>query len=92
MVIHDAARPLICGQLLRQSILEARKCGACIVGIPVRDTLKRINEEGFIEETVSRSRLWMAQTPQSFRFDILWKAHQQALKEGFQGTDDSSSG
>jgi len=90
VVIHDAARPLIFGQLLRQSILEARKCGACIVGVPVRDTLKRINKEGFIEETVSRSRLWMAQTPQSFRFDILWKAHQQALKEGFEGTDDAA--
>lgn len=89
IVIHDAARPLISVQLLRQSIFEARKCGACIVGVPVRDTLKRINEEGLIEETVCRSRLWMAQTPQSFRFDILWKAHQEALKDGFQGTDDS---
>ena len=89
IVIHDAARPLICVQLLRQSIIEARTCGACIVGVPVRDTLKRIGEGGLIEETIPRSRLWMAQTPQSFRFDIIWKAHQQALMDGFQGTDDA---
>jgi 2-C-methyl-D-erythritol 4-phosphate cytidylyltransferase len=60
------------------------------VGIPVRDTLKRVKAEGLIiEETVPRSGLWMAQTPQSFRFDLIWKAHQEALKAGFQGTDDA---
>ncbi|MEW5802413.1 MAG: 2-C-methyl-D-erythritol 4-phosphate cytidylyltransferase [bacterium] len=91
VVIHDAARPFADGHMFRQSILEAKKFGACIVGIPVRDTLKKVREEaGEIEETVSRSRLWMAQTPQSFRFDLIFKAHQAALWDGFQGTDDSS--
>ncbi|MGA1875101.1 MAG: 2-C-methyl-D-erythritol 4-phosphate cytidylyltransferase [bacterium] len=90
VVIHDAARPLISLSLLDRCISEAKECGACIAGIPVRDTLKKVNEKGIVEKTVSRSHLWMVQTPQVFRYELLWSAHQKALREGFQGTDDSA--
>ena len=89
VVVHDAARPLISVQLLQQCILEAQKCGACIVGVPVRDTLKKVGQRDIIDKTIPRSHLWMAQTPQGFHYDLLWNAHQKALQENFQGTDDS---
>lgn len=90
IVIHDAARPLISLSLLDRCISEAKGCGACSAGIPVRDTLKKVNERGIVEETVSRSHLWMVQTPQVFRYELLWSAHQKALRDNFQGTDDSA--
>ncbi|MEW6378795.1 MAG: 2-C-methyl-D-erythritol 4-phosphate cytidylyltransferase [bacterium] len=89
VVIHDAARPFVSWQLVQQSIHEAKKYGSAIAGIPVRDTLKRVNAEGLVAETVPRTGLFLAQTPQAFQFDLLWAAHQQALEDGFQGTDDS---
>jgi len=89
VVVHDAARPLISVELLQQCILEAKNYGACIVGVPVRDTLKKVGARDVIEKTILRSHLWMAQTPQVFHYDLLWNAHQKALQEHFQGTDDS---
>jgi len=89
VVVHDAARPLISLQLLQECIFEAKKCGACIVGVPVRDTLKKVGERDIIDKTIPRSHLWMAQTPQVFHYDLLWNAHQKALQEHFEGTDDS---
>lgn len=89
VVIHDAARPFVSWQLVQQAIREAEKYGACTAAIPLRDTLKRVNQDSLIEETVPRHGLFLAQTPQAFRFDLLWAAHQQALQEGFCGTDDS---
>jgi len=80
---------LISVELLQQCILEAKNYGACIVGVPVRDTLKKVSERDIIDKTIPRSHLWMAQTPQVFRYDLLWNAHQKALQEHFQGTDDS---
>lgn len=89
VVVHDAARPLISVELLQQCIFEAKNYGACIVGVPVRDTLKKVGERDIIDKTIPRSHLWMAQTPQVFHYDLLWNAHQKALQEHFQGTDDS---
>ena len=89
VLIHDAVRPFTPTHLFQECILEARKFGACIVGIPVRDTLKRLSAGGVIEKTVPRASLWMAQTPQAFHFDLLWEAHQKALQEEFLATDDA---
>ncbi|MBW1890302.1 MAG: 2-C-methyl-D-erythritol 4-phosphate cytidylyltransferase, partial [Deltaproteobacteria bacterium] len=66
------------------------KTGACMLGMPVGDTLKRVNDSGIIKSTVQRDNLWQAQTPQAFRYQLIRKAHESAADEGFSGTDDAS--
>ncbi len=88
--VHDGVRPFISVELINKSIEEARSHGACIVAIPVKDTIKRVDDEGRIAETVERAGLWRAQTPQTFRYDVLESAMNQAMTEGFYGTDEAS--
>lgn len=90
VVIHDAVRPLVTCATITACTAAARRYGACIVGRPVWDTLKRISDSGCIEATLPRERVWMAQTPQAFRADLLRAAHERARREAVQGTDDAS--
>ncbi len=90
VVIHDAVRPLVTCETITACTDAARRHGACIVGRPVWDTLKRISDSGCIEATLPRERVWMAQTPQAFRADLLRAAHERARREAVQGTDDAS--
>ena len=87
--VHDGVRPFVAPELINKGIEEARSHGACIVAIPVKDTIKRVDGEGRIAETVERAGLWRAQTPQTFRYDILKKAMDKAMKENFYGTDEA---
>jgi len=64
--------------------------GAAVLAIPVRDTIKSVGAENFVEVTPDRSKLWQVQTPQVFKRELLINAYEQAMKEGFAGTDDSS--
>ena len=89
--IHDGARP--CFSLdLCERIYEARKSyGAVIPGLPVTDTIKRV-EKGIVQESVDRSSLYRIQTPQAFSFSLLWKAYKTFLEkkeEGLSITDDA---
>ena len=90
VVIHDGVRPLVQPDHLSACIDGAEKSGACILGIPVHDTLKRIDQAGNVVHTIKRDTVWLAQTPQAFRFDLIKKAHERAISEGYQGTDDAS--
>lgn len=90
VVIHDAVRPLVTCETITACTDAARRYGACIVGLPVWDTLKRISDSGCIEATLPRERVWMAQTPQAFRVDLLRAAHERARREAVLGTDDAS--
>ena len=60
------------------------------MGLAARETIKQVNNDHFIQKTLSRDTLWMAQTPQVFEYDLLKKAHDKAKVDNFQGTDDSS--
>ena len=74
VLVHDAARPLLTADVVRRGLDAARETGAAVAAIPVRDTLKRTDRDGAgrdILETVDRSALWAAQTPQVFRADVL---------------------
>ena len=89
--IHDGARP--CFSLdLCERIYEARKSyGAVIPGLPVTDTIKRV-ENGIVQESVDRSSLYRIQTPQAFSFPLLWEAYKTFLEkkeEGLSITDDA---
>lgn len=90
VVIHDGVRPLIEPDHIQSAIDGASKWGACILGIPAFDTLKRVDDSGFIQQTIERSAIWMAQTPQAFRYGLIFKAHEQAAARGLTATDDAS--
>jgi len=90
VVIHDGVRPFVPPDQITACIDGARKYGACILGIPAYDTLKQVDQSGTIVNTTARDAIWLAQTPQAFRCDLIKKAHDQAQLEGYQGTDDAS--
>ncbi len=90
VVIHDGVRPFVDPVLIKACVDGARKTGACILGIPVFETLKRVSGSGMILETLERKGAWLAQTPQAFASSLILSAHELALRDGFTGTDDAS--
>ncbi|RJR10125.1 2-C-methyl-D-erythritol 4-phosphate cytidylyltransferase [Candidatus Parcubacteria bacterium] len=90
VLVHDGARPFIRQEVIQRLVEKAKFDGAAIVGVPVKDTIKKVNSDLLIMETVERAALWMIQTPQAFQYPILQKAHQQAKAEQYLGTDESS--
>ncbi|MCJ7843361.1 2-C-methyl-D-erythritol 4-phosphate cytidylyltransferase [Lederbergia sp. NSJ-179] len=89
VLVHDGARPFIKESIIAQLVQSAAQNGAAIAAVPVKDTIKKT--EGInVVETIDRSSLWQVQTPQAFRFSILYEAHIQAKKDHFLGTDESS--
>ncbi|MBM7699850.1 2-C-methyl-D-erythritol 4-phosphate cytidylyltransferase [Kurthia huakuii] len=88
VLVHDAARPFIVEPTIHELAEAAYEKGAAIVGVRAKDTMKRV-EEGIIQETVDRSTLWMIQTPQAFRFELLQQAENHAERDNFLGTDES---
>lgn len=89
VAVHDGARPLLSRNVLDGAVERAFVCGAVVVGVPVKDTIK-VAVKGEITATPERSSLWIAQTPQVFRRSLLCQALDAARACGFQGTDDSS--
>jgi len=90
VVIHDGVRPFIQADDLMTCIQGSKDFGACILGIPASDTLKRVGKSEIIKGTLTRDRIWLAQTPQAFRYDLILKAHEAAQRDGYIGTDDAS--
>ncbi len=90
VIIHDGVRPFVTLAILNGCIEGVRQTGACITGIETFDTLKRIDQKGYVKKTVPRKMIRMVQTPQAFEYKLLKSAHDTALKEGFIGTDDAS--
>jgi 2-C-methyl-D-erythritol 4-phosphate cytidylyltransferase len=88
VAVHDAARPLVRPADVSRAIAAAGRCGAAILAVPVRDTIKRVRE-GRVLETPPRAECWAAQTPQVFRVELLREAHAKAAAEGRLGTDDA---
>jgi 2-C-methyl-D-erythritol 4-phosphate cytidylyltransferase len=89
IVIHDAVRPFVSESLISRGVAAARECGAITVGVPVKDTVKKVTAEGWVKKTVAREGLWLAQTPQVFRRTIILAAYKKAAADGFYGTDDA---
>jgi 2-C-methyl-D-erythritol 4-phosphate cytidylyltransferase len=89
VIIHDGVRPFVTRRMVVESIVKARKFGACVAAIPVTDTVKMVSREGVIEKTLPRKHLWRVQTPQTFRLSLIRKAYAKALKDKFYGTDDA---
>ena len=75
VMVHDGARPCLDQAMMERGLQTARECGAAVAGVPVKDTIKMVTPEKRVLETPARERLWAAQTPQIFRYDLLLEAH-----------------
>lgn len=89
ILVHDAARPFIQKEHIHRLTEMAAETGAAILGVPAKDTIKKV-QDGVVVETVERSSLWAVQTPQAFRISLLTEAYKKAEKDHFLGTDDAS--
>ena len=90
VVVHDGARPLLTLQEFTRFLEETERFSAAIMGIPLKDTVKRVDSLGKVLETLPRECLRAVQTPQIFDREILEEAHQQATSVGYYGTDDAT--
>lgn len=90
VVIHDGVRPFVQNEQLMACINGARQSGACTMGVPAHETLKQIDSSGRIIQTLSRDDIWLAQTPQAFRHELILRAHELARKDGHFATDDAA--
>jgi 2-C-methyl-D-erythritol 4-phosphate cytidylyltransferase len=89
VVIHDGARPIVPTGIIEKCIEAALAYGAVSAGMPAKETIKILDEEGFVECTPERGRVWITQTPQAFQYDLIKKAHESAGDKGILGTDDA---
>lgn len=88
VVIHDAVRPLISLNLLNDVISKGIETGAAVLAVPIYDSIKKISGKK-IEHTLNRDAVWLVQTPQVFKKDLIFNAYQQAFFNGITATDDS---
>jgi len=90
VLIHDGVRPFVSPGVVLATIEAAKECGAAVAAVPVTDTIKRVDADGFVIDTPAREQLWAAQTPQVFRYSLLMQAHQSVRKRGILATDDAA--
>lgn len=90
VLVHDAARPLVPAAMVDRVVAEARKGHGAVPALPVSDTLKRADESGRVMETVDRTGLWRAQTPQGFPREVLVRAYREARADGITASDDAA--
>ena len=89
VIVHDGVRPFIRPEILEASVNTALEYGAALVAVPVKDTVKKVLQ-GSVVKTVPRADLWLAQTPQTFTWELISEAYKNAFLEGIIGTDDAS--
>jgi 2-C-methyl-D-erythritol 4-phosphate cytidylyltransferase len=88
VAIHDGVRPFVTTEMITACIEQASQGGACMVAQEISDTVKRANRKGHVVSTVDRTSLRLAQTPQAFRYKLIWEAHTAAVRNGYRATDD----
>jgi 2-C-methyl-D-erythritol 4-phosphate cytidylyltransferase len=88
VAIHDGVRPLVTRDVIARTIHAAQHCGAALAAVRIKETVKR-QTDGRLE-TIPRSDLWLAHTPQTFRSELIIEAHRRAAADGYEGTDDAA--
>ena len=88
--IHDGARPFITEEILERGLEGAIKTGACVIGMPSKDTVKLADDKGFVSETPERSRVWTVQTPQIFSYSLIRSAHESIRKKDMSAVTDDA--
>lgn len=96
VLIHDGARPFVTPNMIHKLVEETEQKEACVIGTPVKDTIKIADEEGYCAQTPPRNKVWAVQTPQSFAFPLVSVAYEQLLEneekllaQGIRITDDA---
>ncbi len=94
VMIHDGARPFVDLEMIGRCMEAVEQDQACVVGMPVKDTIKIVNEELFAQQSPKRSQVWQVQTPQVFDFLLIQEAYQKLLEREAAGekifvTDDA---
>lgn len=90
VLIHDGARPMIHKDMIKRCILSVMEFRACVVGMPVKDTIKVVDERNYAIHTPDRKTLWQVQTPQCFEYDLVKKAYETLMESGdTSATDDA---
>ncbi len=89
VAVHDAVRPFISIEKIEEAITACEEHGGAILAVPPKDTIK-IEKAGFVDKTPSRDIMWSVQTPQVFKYDILYEAYLKAFECGVYLTDDSA--
>ena len=90
VLIHDGARCLATPELFDRSAEALLRCPGLIVAIPVKDTIKVVDERRIVRDTPERSNLWAAQTPQGFEVKLLKQCHEEGRQQGWEVTDDAA--
>jgi 2-C-methyl-D-erythritol 4-phosphate cytidylyltransferase / 2-C-methyl-D-erythritol 2,4-cyclodiphosphate synthase len=90
VVVHDAVRPFVTEELISRVIDAASDTGAASTGVKTKDTIKEVKEDDIVLSTVPRHNLWLTQTPQAFKYELLKEAYSAAYNEKYYGTDDAS--
>jgi 2-C-methyl-D-erythritol 4-phosphate cytidylyltransferase len=90
VVVHDGVRPFVTPEQITACVETARTHAACLLAVPLGETLKRVGEGGIIEKTLSREALWCAQTPQAFSHALLLRAYETAQAKGDSATDEAA--
>lgn len=90
VLIHDGARPFLTQDIIERTIISVAQYGACVVGMPVKDTIKIVDDETFAKETPDRTKVWQVQTPQAFSYELVYDAYTRMLAGDDTGiTDDA---
>jgi 2-C-methyl-D-erythritol 4-phosphate cytidylyltransferase len=89
VLVHDAARPLVPDDMIERVVAGARAGHAVVPALPVVDTLKEVADDGTVQRTVDRAKLWRVQTPQGFPRELIMRAHAEARRAGRTFTDDA---
>lgn len=90
VLVHDGVRPFVTPEQIERVTDAAWEVGAATLGVPPKDTVKLDTPDGTSARTLPRGHLWLVQTPQAFRYEVLVEAHRLAREQGFAGTDDTS--
>jgi 2-C-methyl-D-erythritol 4-phosphate cytidylyltransferase len=90
VLIHDGARCLATPDLIDRCAEAIQHCPGLIAAVPVKDTIKVVDQKGLIQHTPERRQLWAAQTPQAFDVEILKQCHEEGRRQGWEVTDDAA--
>ena len=90
VLIHDGTRPFITEEIIERGLEKVKETGACVVGMPSKDTIKLSDAEGYVKETPDRKCVWTIQTPQIFSYALIREAHDSIRKKDMSKiTDDA---
>ena len=90
VLIHDGARPFVTEEILERGLQKVKETGACVIGMPSKDTVKLSDEEGYVKETPNRKCVWTIQTPQIFSYSLIREAHDSIRQKDMSKiTDDA---